>query len=87
MKKISTLLLTLGLLMALVAHAEDGVLDKAGKTVKKGADAAANGIEKGVEATEKGVKKGVEATESGFKKAGEWIDKKTGKTESKSESK
>jgi len=78
MKKVSVLLL-LGALSGAPVLADEGVVDKAGKGVKKGAEAAARGIEKGAEAAGKGIQKGVEATGKGFKKAGEWIEKKTGK--------
>lgn len=80
MKKVSILLLLLGALAGqAVFSEEEGVVDKAGKGVKKGADAAARGIEKGADAAAKGVKKGVEATGKGIKKAGEWVEKKAGK--------
>ena len=80
MKKVSILLLLLGVLAGQTVFAEEeGVVDKAGKGVKKGADAAARGIEKGADAAAKGVKKGVEATGKGIKKAGEWVEKKAGK--------
>jgi len=79
MKNISVLVLILGALAVPVVFAEEGVVDKASKGVKKGAEAAERGIEKGVAATEKGVKKGADATTEGFKKAGEWVEKKTGK--------
>ena len=79
MKKISVLVLIWGALAVPTVFAEDGVVDKTGKSIKKGAEAAERGLEKGVEATEKGVKKGADATSEGFKKAGDWIEKKTGK--------
>ena len=79
MNKISVLMLILGGLAVPAVFAEEGVVDKASKGVKKGAEAAERGIEKGVAATEKGVKKGADATSEGFKKAGDWIEKKTGK--------
>jgi hypothetical protein len=80
MNKLSILLLMLGALTGPLAFAEEeGVVNKAEKGIKKGAEAAARGIEKGVDATVKGVQKGAEATEKGVKKAGEWVDKKVGK--------
>jgi hypothetical protein len=85
MKKISVLVLILGVLAVPAVFAEEGVVDKAGKGIKKGAEAAERGIEKGVEATEKGVKKGADATSEGFKKAGEWIDTKMGKVKAKTD--
>jgi hypothetical protein len=80
MKKVSILLLMLGALAGQVAYAEEeGVVDKAGKVIKKGADSAARGIDKGADVAGKGIQKGVEATGKGVKKAGEWIEKKAGK--------
>jgi hypothetical protein len=79
MKKVCALCLILGLLAGQAAWAEDGLVDKATKEVKKGLEAAEKGIKTGVEATERGVKKGAVATGEGFKTAGEWVEKKTGK--------
>lgn len=80
MKKVSVLLLLLGALAGQAVLAEEaGVVDKAGKGIKKGADATARGIEKGADAAAKGIQKGVDATGRGVKKAGEWIEKKAGK--------
>jgi hypothetical protein len=85
MKKISVLVLILGALAVPAVFAEDGVVDKAGKGVKKGADAADRGIQRGVAATEQGVKKGADATAEGFKKAGDWIETKMGKVKAKTD--
>jgi hypothetical protein len=85
MKKISVLVLILGALAVPAVFAEEGVVDKAGNGVKKGAEAADRGIQRGVEATEKGVKKGADATAEGFKKAGDWIETKMGKVKAKTD--
>jgi len=88
MKRVSILCVLLAALAGSAVHAEEGgVVDKAGRGIKKGADAtahgiekgasaAAKGIEKGVDATARGVEKGVDATGRFFKKAGTWADKK-----------
>jgi len=77
MKKVSILLLILGALAGQSVFAgEEGVVDKAGKGIKRGADAAARGAEKAVHATENGVSKGAQATERFFKKADERVFKK-----------
>ena len=76
MKRLSLLLLVLGALAGREALAdENGVVDKAGRGIKKGGEAAGRGIEKGAAATEKGLKKGGEATAKGLNKAGEKIKK------------
>jgi hypothetical protein len=64
--------------IAAFAAEKEGVVDKAERGVKKGAEAAAKGIEIGAEAASNGVKKGVEATGKGLKKAGDWVDEKVG---------
>lgn len=80
MKRISLACLLLACLAAPLAQAEDErFVDKAGRGVKKGAEATAKGIEKGMDATGKGVNKGVEATGRFFKKADNWIGGKMGK--------
>lgn len=80
MKKIAILCALLAVLAVPVVHAEEErFVDKAGRTLKKGAEATAKGIEKGVEATGRGVNKGVEATGRVFKKADAWIDGKLNK--------
>ncbi len=77
-KRISVVFLLLGALFggALQAAEEEGVMDRTGRVIHKGAQATARGIEKGVEATGRGVNKGVEATGRVFQKAGNWIDGK-----------
>lgn len=60
------------------AHAEEPLVDKAERTIKKGASKAADGIEKGVEATKEGVSKGLEATDKAVRKADGWVKEKTG---------
>lgn len=77
MKKI-LFLLSLG--FALAVQAEEGVLDKAGRTAKKGGEAAEQGIHKGAEATNKGVGKAFEAVnDKVFKPADHWIQEKVNK--------
>jgi hypothetical protein len=84
MKKVSILLLMLCALAGQAVFAEEeSVVDKAGKGIKKGAEATGRGIEKGADAAAKGIKKGVEATGKGLKKAGEWVEKKAGKDSDK----
>ena len=88
MKRTASVLMVLGVLGSLHAAAEEDVVDKAGKGIKKGGEAAGRGIEKGLDATGrgirkgaaasgKGVKKGLDATGKGLEKAGKWIDEKT----------
>lgn len=80
MKKLSVACLLLACLATPLARAEEErFVDKAGRGIKKGADATAKGIEKGVDATGKGVNKGVEATGRFFKKADNWIGGKMSK--------
>jgi hypothetical protein len=84
MKRVSILLAILLASAGQLALAEEeGVIDKAGKGIKKGAEAAGRGIEKGADAAGKGILKGVEATGKGVKKAGEWIEKKASKSDDK----
>lgn len=84
MKRVSILLAILLTLAGQLALAEEeGVIDKAGKGIKKGAEAAGRGIEKGADAAGRGILKGVEATGKGVKKAGEWIEKKASKSDDK----
>lgn len=80
MKNLFILLLLSGALHGQTVFAEEpGVVNKAGKGIEKGANAAVRGIEKGADAAGKGVQKGVDATGKGLKKAGAWIEKKAGK--------
>lgn len=60
------------------AHADEPLVDKAERTIKKGASKATEGIEKGVEATKEGVSKGLEATDKAVRKADGWVKDKTG---------
>lgn len=77
MKKVSILLLLLGVLAVPALHAEEeGVGTKVGRGIEKGAHATARGIEKGADATGKGVNKAVEATGRGMNKADEWVSGK-----------
>lgn len=55
--------------LGLGVNAEEGVVDKTGAAVERGAHAAANGVEHGVEAAGNGIKRGAEAT-AGFVKKG-----------------
>ena len=68
LKQITVLLMLLAVVVSQVSIAEDKVLDKAERGIKKGADA-----------TVKGVKKGAEATGNGVKKGGDWVSKKLDK--------
>lgn len=77
MKKI---LFLLSLAAVFAVHAEEGVLDKAGRTAKKGGEVAEEGIHKGAEATNKGVSKAFEAVnDKVFKPADSWIQEKVNK--------
>lgn len=88
MKRVAIALVMLGALGGQVVRAEEeGVVDKAGKGIKKGADAAVHGVEKGANAAGKGIMKGVDATSRGAKKASDWIEKKVGKHDGKQDSK
>ncbi len=62
-------------------HAEEErLVDKAGRTIKKGGEAAEQGIEKGASAAGKGVGKAFEVVnEKVFKPADNWIQDKAGK--------
>lgn len=87
MKKWFVLSLLFGVLAGQAVFAEEeSVVDKAGKGIKKGAEAAGRGIEKGADAAGKGIQKGVEATGKGLRKAGEWIEKKAGPSSNPSSS-
>jgi hypothetical protein len=81
--KIAQPLLQMAIMAALSAvtavHAEEPLVDKAERTIKKGASKAAEGIEKGVEATKEGVSKGLEATDKAVRKADGWVKDKTGR--------
>jgi hypothetical protein len=86
MKKMAALsmilgLVALGLLAGRTAFADDSIVDRAGKGIKKGGEAAGRGIEKGAKAVEPGIEKGGKAAVKGIKKGGEWMGlglKKTG---------
>ena len=80
MKKIACSCVLLAMAALQVAYAEEErMVDKAGRTVLKGAETAASGIEKGAEATNKGVNKAVDATSKVFEKADHWIQNKINK--------
>ena len=86
MKKLAALSMTLGfvalgLLAGRMAFADDSIVDRAGKGIKKGGEASARGIDKGAKAAEPAIKKGGKAAVKGIKKGGEWVGrglKKTG---------
>ncbi len=84
MKKMAALLmalLVLGLFSGRTAFADDSIVDRAGKGIKKGSEAAGRGINKGGEAAAKGIKKGSDAAAPHIKKGGAWVGrglKKTG---------
>jgi hypothetical protein len=65
MERIVALMLALGVLAAGNVYAEEGVLERAEKAIKKGG-----------EATGKAVSKGGKATVKGLKKAGGWFGEK-----------
>ena len=80
MKKMAALsmilgLVALGLLAGRTAFADDSIVDRAGKGIKKGGEAAGRGIEKGAKAAVKGIKKGGEWMGRGLKKTGEKLEK------------
>ena len=80
MKRMVALLVTLGLMTLGVlagsnASAEDSLVERAGKGIKKGAEAADRGIKKGGKAAVKGVKKGTAWVGHGIKKTGEKMEK------------
>lgn len=77
LKRITLMLIMLA--ASAMATAEEGVLDKAGRGIKKGGAAAERGIKKGADATGKGLQKGGEATANGVKKAGKWTGEKLDK--------
>ncbi len=78
------MLTCLALLAGQQAFAEDvSVGQKVGNGIKKGGEAAGRGIGKGIDATGKGLRKGAEATGRGLEKAGQWIQKKTHKSDEK----
>ena len=81
MKKIWFLLF---LCTALAAQAEEErLVDKAGRTIKQGGEAAEQGIEKGASAAGKGVGKAFEVVnDKVFKPADSWIQEKAGKKSS-----
>ncbi len=49
-----------------VALAEEGVIDKAGAAIERGADATVHGIKRGMEAAGHGIQRGAEATVHGI---------------------
>ena len=75
MKRMVILLMTLGVLAGSNASAEDSIVERAGKGIKKGVEAAGRGISKGGEAAVKGVKKGGAWVGHGIKKMGEKMEK------------
>jgi hypothetical protein len=80
MKKSGALLMilgfvALGLLAGRTALADDGVIDRAGNGIKKGAEAAAHGIDKGVKAAKPAIKKGGKWLGQELKKVGKKIEK------------
>ena len=76
MKRIVLLFLMMGTFALHLAFAEEeGVADKAGRGIKKGAEAAGRGIEKGANAAGKGLKKAGEWVGKGLNKAGEKVEK------------
>ena len=79
LKQIAWLLVLAALAVPCVAAADESVVDKAGRGLKKGGEAAGRGIEKGADATGNGLKKGGEATVKGVKKAGDWVGNKLDK--------
>ena len=83
-KRTLVLLMTLGVLAAAHASAEESVPERVGNAVKRGGEAAGRGIEKGAEAAGHGIQKGGEATIRGLKTAGNWVDRKLHVGEEKS---
>jgi len=84
MKKLAILSMTLGfialgLLVGRTVLADGSIVDRAGKGIKKGGEAAAQGIDKGVKAAGPAIKKGAEWVGRGLKKAGEKIEKAASK--------
>lgn len=73
MRKLLILFIALGCIAGRSAFAEDSLVDRTGKGIKKGGEAAAGGIDKGVKAVEPAVKKGGKAAVKGIKKGGEWV--------------
>ena len=78
MKKMAVLLMTLGLvvlglLAGRTAFADDSIVDRVGKGIKEGGEAAGRGIEEGGEAAGRGIEKGGKAAVKGIKKGGEWV--------------
>ena len=84
MKKLAALLMILGfvasgLLAERTALADEGVVNRVGKGIKKGGEVAAQGIDKGVKAAEPALKKGGKWLGIELKKVGERIEKAAGK--------
>jgi hypothetical protein len=72
MKKIAVLLVAL--LAGGTAFADnDSVVDRAGKGIKKGGNAAAHGIDKGARKVEPVIRRGGNAAAKGVKKGGKWV--------------
>jgi triphosphoribosyl-dephospho-CoA synthetase len=80
--RVSALCLALLLLFSiLTAHADEPIVDKAGRGIKKGAEKAAEGLEKGADAVKHGVSRGLEATDRAMRKADGWVKDKTGQSD------
>lgn len=84
MKQFAALLMILGfvasgLLAGRTALADDGVVNRVGKGIKKGGEVAVRGIDKGVKAAEPALRKGGKWLGIELKKVGEKIEKVAGK--------
>jgi hypothetical protein len=80
MKKLAALFMILGfvasgLFAGRTALADDGVVDRVAKGIKKGGEAAAQGIDKGVKAAEPAIKKGGKWLGRELKRVGEKLEK------------
>ncbi len=81
MNKLGSLCCLLAILALVPVQAEEErFVDKAGRTIKKGGEAAQEGIEKGASATDKGVGKAFgTVNEKVLKPADNWIQNKVNK--------
>lgn len=64
--KRSLTILVCGFCLLGIARADEGVIDKTGSAIERGAEATAHGITRGVEAAGHGIKRGAEAAGHGI---------------------
>jgi hypothetical protein len=71
MKQMAVLLVAL--LAGGSALADDSLVDRTGKGIKRGGEAAGRGIDKGAKKIEPAIRRGGKAAAKGVKKGGKWV--------------